>query len=94
MLNGVLSGFKRVKNGLQRTFQVELQSEKQSSSEPSSSLQNIASSSAWLFPAGGVATAILFRNQIEELFDDFFSKSASVEILYSNQNCIAISISF
>ena len=81
MWNGVLSGFKQVKNRLQKTFQGESPSEKQSLSDPSSALQNIASSSAWIFPAGGVATALLFRNQIEELFDDFFGKPPFVKIL-------------
>ena len=82
MWNGVLSGFKRVKNKLQNTFQGESPSEKQSLSEPSSALQNIASSSAWLFPAGGVATALLFRTQIEELFGNFFGKPSLAIILY------------
>ena len=85
MWNGVLTGFNRVKNKLQKTFQGESPSEKQSLSEPSSALQNIASSSAWLFPAGGVATALLFRTQIEELFGDFFGKPSLVVILYGNQ---------
>ena len=85
MWNGVLSGFKRVKNRLHKTFQGELPSEKQSLSEPSSALKNIASASAWIFPAGGVATALLFRTQIEELFGDFFGKTSLLVILYSNQ---------
>ena len=75
MWNGVLSGFKRVKNRIQKTFQGESASEKQSLSEPSSALQNIASSSAWAFPAAGLATALIFRTQIEEVFENIFSKA-------------------
>ena len=37
-------------------------------------LQAIASSGAWAFPAAGVATALVFRTQIEEMIDEMFSK--------------------
>ena len=74
-----------LKNGQQphkTTFQGESPSEKQSLSEPSSALQNIASSSAWLFPAGGVATALLFRTQIEGMIDEMFSKIWFLNMIY------------
>ena len=67
--NEVTSGFKRVRNNLRRTFYGESPDEKQSSA-----LLNIASSGAWAFPAAGVATALVFRTQIEGIIDDFFGK--------------------
>ena len=67
--NGLTSGFRRVTNSVRRTFYGESPAEKQAFA-----LQAIASSGAWAFPAAGVATALVFRTQIEEMIDDMFSK--------------------
>ena len=78
MWNEVLSGFRRLRNSLRRAFYEESPAEKQAVNNiarPSSALRNIAASSAWAFPAAGLATALLFRTQIEEVIDNFLSKS-------------------
>ena len=67
--NGLTSGFRRVTNGLRRTFYGESPADKQAFA-----LQAIASSGAWAFPAAGVATALVFRTQIEEIIDEMLSK--------------------
>ena len=75
--NEVLTGLRRVSDSFRRTFYEESSVEKQALNNidgPSSSLQNIASSGAWAFPAAGIATALLFRTQIEEIFEYFLSK--------------------
>ena len=77
MWKEVLTGLRRVSNSFRRTFHDESTDEKQALNDidgPSSALQNIASSGAWVFPAAGLATALLFRTQIEEVFEYFFSK--------------------
>ena len=77
MWNEVLSRLRRLRNSLRRAFYEESPAEKQAVNNiarPSSALQNIAASSAWAFPAAGLATAFLFRTQIEEVFENFFSK--------------------
>ena len=67
--NGVTSGIRRVTNSLRRTFYGESPDEKQFSA-----VQTIASSNGWAFPAAGVATALVFRTQIEGIIDSFFGK--------------------
>ena len=67
--NGVTSGIRRVSNSLRRTFYGESPDEKQFSS-----IQTIVSSGAWAFPAAGVATALVFRTQIEGIIDDLLGK--------------------
>ena len=67
--NGVTSGLRRVTNSIRRAFYEEKPEEKQAFA-----LQAIASSGAWAFPAAGVATALVFRTQIEGIIDDIFGK--------------------
>ena len=68
--SGLTSGFRRVTNSVRRTFYGESPDEKQAFA-----LQAVASSGAWAFPAAGVATALVFRTQIEGMIDEMFSKT-------------------
>ena len=98
MWNMVTSGFKRMANGVRRTFYGEPTEEKLFDDQledvagplgdlfgPSEAVQDIVASNAWTVPAAGLATGLLFQTQIEDLVEDLIGKqfcSSRFQIVY------------
>ena len=98
MWNMVTSGFKRMANGVRRTFYGEPTEEKLFDDQledvagplgdlfgPSEAVQDIVASNAWTVPAAGLATGLLFQTQIEDLVEDLIGKqflSSLFQIIY------------
>ena len=63
--NMLTSGFRRMANGLRRTIYGVQPDEKQLPGIP-----DLVSSNAWAIPVAGVASGLVFREQIEDLIED------------------------